>query len=412
MTQSGSTTGGCVRADVAAVIFRWAPLSWVWTLWDLVLATVVATVAVQAGADSGAHLVLGVAMAVAIVFRRRAPRSVFLVTIALFVTQLAVEPGSPAPYDIAVVIALASVVSHAPRRRDWYLAALVVCATWIALAVDETVVRYDGLGPAPSIAEYTVLLVMLGGAFLFALAIRLNRETNAALADRIAVADREREYLARLAVAGERAVIARELHDIVAHSLAVMVAQADGASYAVDPAQARKAMRTVAGTGRDAIGEMHRIVAVLRRGEPTDADTVDLQPVDLDRLCTVVDRARAAGLHVELGADGDPSTLSAASGLTVLRILQESLTNVLRHVGPGATVEVRLKVDDRGAALDVRDDGARAASRGVGASGGGGGNGLIGIRERVAVHGGEFTGGPLAGGGWRISATIPDRAAR
>ena len=117
MTQSGSTTGGCVRADVAAVIFRWAPLSWVWTLWDLVLATVVATVAVQAGADSGAHLVLGVAMAVAIVFRRRAPFSVFLVTIALFVTQLAVEPGSPAPYDIAVVIALASVVSHAPRRR-------------------------------------------------------------------------------------------------------------------------------------------------------------------------------------------------------------------------------------------------------------------------------------------------------
>jgi signal transduction histidine kinase len=395
------------------VILRWIPLSWVWTLWDLVLATAVATVAVQVGADSGAHLVLGIAMAVAIVFRRRAPLWVFLVVIALFVSRWVVEPGSPAPYDIAVVIALASVVSHAPRRRDWYLAALLTCAAWLALAVNETMVRYAGSGPSPSIAEYTVLLVMLGGAFLFALAIRLNREANVALAGRIAVADREREYLARLAVADERAVIARELHDIVAHSLAVMVAQADGASYAVDSdtAQAREAMRTVARTGRDAIDEMHGIVAVLRRGEPTGADTVDLQPIDLDRVSTVVDRARAAGLHVELQADGDLSTLSAAGGLTVLRILQESLTNVLRHAGSGAVVEVRLSVDGSCAALDVRDDGGGTAAP-VGAPSNGGGNGLIGMRERVAVHGGEFTAGPRAGRGWRITATIPHGVAR
>ncbi len=395
------------------MILRWIPLSWVWTLWDLVLATAVATVAVQVGADSGAHLVLGIAMAVAIVFRRRAPLWVFLVVIALFVSRWVVEPGSPAPYDIAVVIALASVVSHAPRRRDWYLAALLTCAAWLALAVNETMVRYAGSGPSPSIAEYTVLLVMLGGAFLFALAIRLNREANVALAGRIAVADREREYLARLAVADERAVIARELHDIVAHSLAVMVAQADGASYAVDSdtAQAREAMRTVARTGRDAIDEMHGIVAVLRRGEPTGADTVDLQPIDLDRVSTVVDRARAAGLHVELQADGDLSTLSAAGGLTVLRILQESLTNVLRHAGPGAVVEVRLSVDGSCAALDVRDDGGGTAAP-VGAPSNGGGNGLIGMRERVAVHGGEFTAGPRAGRGWRITATIPHGVAR
>jgi signal transduction histidine kinase len=395
------------------VILRWIPLSWVWTLWDLVLATAVATIAVQDAPHSVAHLVLGLAMAVAIAFRRRAPVAVFLVVFALFVTQLVVEPGPPPAYDIAVAIALVSVVSHAPRRRDWYLAALLTCATWIVLAVTETMVRNEGSGPAPQIAEYTVLLVMLGGAFLFALAIRLNREANVALTDRIAVADREREYLARLAVADERAVVARELHDIVAHSLAVMVAQADGASYAIDSdtAQAREAMRTVARTGRDALDEMHGIVAVLRRGEPTGADTVDLQPIDRDRLSTVVDRARAAGLHVELRADGDLSTLSAASGLTVLRILQESLTNVLRHAGPGAMVEVRLNVDDRRADLDVRDDGAGAAAP-VGAPSNGGGNGLIGMRERVAVHGGEFTAGPRAGRGWQITATIPHGVAR
>ena len=395
------------------MILRWIPLSWVWTLWDLVLATAVATIAVQDAPHSVAHLVLGLAMAVAIAFRRRAPVAVFLVVFALFVTQLVVEPGPPPAYDIAVAIALVSVVSHAPRRRDWYLAALLTCATWIVLAVTETMVRNEGSGPAPQIAEYTVLLVMLGGAFLFALAIRLNREANVALTDRIAVADREREYLARLAVADERAVVARELHDIVAHSLAVMVAQADGASYAIDSdtAQAREAMRTVARTGRDALDEMHGIVAVLRRGEPTGADTVDLQPIDRDRLSTVVDRARAAGLHVELRADGDLSTLSAASGLTVLRILQESLTNVLRHAGPGAMVEVRLNVDDRRADLDVRDDGAGAAAP-VGAPSNGGGNGLIGMRERVAVHGGEFTAGPRAGRGWQITATIPHGVAR
>lgn len=388
-------------------------MSWVWTLWDLVLATAVATIAVQERTHSVAHLVLGLAMAVAIVFRRRAPVAVFLVVFALFVTQLVVEPGPPVAYDIAVAIALVSVVSHAPRRRDWYLAALLTCATWIPLAVNETMVRYEGSGPSPSIAEYTVLLVMLGGAFLFALAIRLNREANVALADRIAVADREREYLARLAVADERAVIARELHDIVAHSLAVMVAQADGASYAVDSdtAQAREAMRTVARTGRDAIDEMHGIVAVLRRGEPTGADTMDLQPVDLDRLTTVVDRARAAGLHVDLQTDGDLSALSAAGGLTVLRILQESLTNVLRHAGSDATVEVRLSVDGSRAALDVRDDGGGTAAP-VGTSSNGGGNGLIGMRERVSVHGGEFTAGPRAGRGWRITATIPHGVAR
>lgn len=395
------------------MILRWIPLSWVWTLWDLVLATAVATVAVQERTDSVAHLVLGLAMAVAIVFRRRAPMAVFLVVCALFVTQLVVEPGPLVPYDIAVVIALVSVVSHAPRRRDWYLAAVLTCAGWIAFTVYETIVRYEGSGASSSIAEYTVLLVMLGGAFLFALAIRLNRETNAALTDRIAVADREREYLARLAVADERAVIARELHDIVAHSLAVMVVQAEGASYAIDSDtdQARGAMRTVARTGRDALEEMHGIVAVLRRGEPTGADTVDLRPIDLNRLSAVVERARAAGLHVELEADGDLSTLSAASGLTVLRILQESLTNVLRHAGPGALVEVRLNVDDRRAALDVRDDGAGAAAP-VGAPGNGGGNGLVGMRERVAVHGGEFTAGPRAGRGWQITATIPHGVAR
>jgi signal transduction histidine kinase len=395
------------------VIFGWIPLSWVWTLWDLALATAVATVAVQNGVDSMANVVLGIAMAVAIVFRRRAPLWVFLLLIALILARLVVKPGPPAPYDIAVVIALVSVVSHAPRRRDWYLAAALTCATWIAVTVNQTIMGYAGSGPSPDIAEYSVLLVMLGGAFLLALAIRLNRETNVVLADRIAVADREREYLARLAVADERAVIARELHDIVAHSLAVMVAQADGASYAVekDAAQARDAMRTVAGTGRDALDEMHRIVAVLRRPEPTDADTVDRQPIDLDRLTTVVDRARTAGLHVDLRADGDLSTLSAAGGLTVLRILQESLTNVLRHAGSGATVEVRLHIDDKRAALDVRDDGGGTAAR-VGASGNGGGNGLIGMRERVAEHGGEFTAGPRAGRGWQITATIPDRVAR
>ncbi len=218
------------------------------------------------------------------------------------------------------------------------------------------------------------------------------------LEERAASLEREREHLARIAVADERASIARELHDVVAHSLAVMIVQADGGRYAFDPdpARARQALNTVADTGREALEDMRRLVGVLR-GSAQDAEERRR-----DTLPELIQRARAAGLSVS--ADHDEVSLSPALELTVFRLVQESLTNVMRHAGPAATVSLTLRRKDDRVELEVVDDGVGEAKPGAG-------HGLTGMRERVAVHSGQFEAGPLVTGGWRVFASLPCEAA-
>jgi signal transduction histidine kinase len=385
---------------------RWAPQLGI--LWDLIIATVVATIAVQYRDHSMWDVVIGVGMAAALVARRYAPVRVFAVVTVLGAAQVVFASAVPAGYDIALLVAMLAVVTHSPDQRAVYLSGLVVVAGVLVVAA----VRIEADWPGsfldyPYLAEQGAGLAAIGALWLVAYVLRTNRERGVVLAERAATAERERDHLARLAAADERAFIARELHDVVAHSLAVMIAQADGARYVLDTdtERARKAMGTVAGTGREALDDMHRIVAVLR-GTGGEEDAEDRRRRGLGQLGTVVDRARAAGLDVESHIEGDAGRLSPAEELTVFRIAQESLTNALRHSGPGTRVTVALVVEPGRAMLEVSDDGTGQAPDSAG-----GGNGLLGMRERVAVHGGELSAGPGPDGGWSVRAMIPVKEA-
>ncbi|GIF42600.1 sensor histidine kinase [Actinoplanes xinjiangensis] len=372
-------------------------------LWDLIIATTVATIAVQYRDASWWDVLIGVAMAVALIARRFAPVRVFAVVTVLALVQTAVAAAVPAAYDVALPVAMTAVVVHSRSRAAVFGSGAIIVLGVAVSALLQARQEWSGsLLHYPYLAEQTAALAACGALWLFGYVFRTNRE-------RTATAERERDHLARLAAADERAFIARELHDVVAHSLAVMIAQADGATYVVDTdtGQAREAMRTVAATGREALDDMHRIVAVLR--DAGDDDPQDRRRHGLARFDALVERARTAGLGVDVRIDGEIGRLAAADELTVFRIVQESLTNTLRHAGTGAKVLVTLAVERGRAVLEVADDGGgqRPATAGTG-----GGNGLLGMRERVAVHGGDITAGPGPDGGWRVRATIPLKEAR
>jgi signal transduction histidine kinase len=242
------------------------------------------------------------------------------------------------------------------------------------------------------------------------LTVRTRRLYVAGLEERAATAERERDHLARIAVADERAAIARDLHDVVAHSLAVMIVQADGAGYALDaePDQAQAAMKQVADTGRDALEDMRRLVGVLRGTGDGPAVDDGHRRVTLDQLGALVERARSAGLPIDLEVSGVRPPLPPGMELTVYRLVQEALTNVLRHAGSGARGRLTVRYSATSLEVEMVDDGGGILA---GQPERPGGHGLVGMRERVAVHGGAFEAGPVLGGGWRVRAAIPLAAA-
>jgi signal transduction histidine kinase len=234
----------------------------------------------------------------------------------------------------------------------------------------------------------------LGG---FGLGLKFRQVT--AAEERAARFEREREERALAAVTEERARIARELHDVVGHSVSVMTVQASAVRRLLRPEQQkeREALLVVERTGREALAEMRRMVGVLRR--PEEAPALAPQP-SLQYLEKLVEQAREAGMPVELRVEGDPRPLPAGVDLTAYRLVQEGLTNALKHArAERAQVLVRYSADD--IEVTVSDDG-----RGAG-SGDGGGHGLVGMRERVAVYGGELEAGPRPEGGYRLRARLP-----
>jgi signal transduction histidine kinase len=212
-------------------------------------------------------------------------------------------------------------------------------------------------------------------------------------------AEREREARARLAVSDERARIARELHDVVGHSVSVMTVQASAARRLLDPDQVkeREALLVVEQTGREALAEMRRMVGVLRR--PEEAPALAPQP-SLEYLDKLIEHARETGLPVELRIEGKPVPLPAGVDLTAYRLVQEGLTNALKHAR-AEHAEVLVRYGNGHVELEVTDDG-----RGDG-DGDKGGHGLVGMRERVSVYGGELEAGPRAEGGYRLRARLP-----
>jgi signal transduction histidine kinase len=364
-------------------------------LFDLTTAVAVALLAlviVQLGPWIVTH---GVLMAVVIVWRRSRPVVVFGVVATLAAVQLLL-PGyvyTLVPHDVAVMIAMYSVVKYADRPVPGIVAG-VVCLVGAALLPFKL----------PPRGWYPVVVVLLTVVVVWLLAwsMRTRRLYVDSLEDRAATAERERDHLARIAVAEERARIARELHDMVAHSLSVMIVHADGATLALDkaPQRAREALRTVSDTGRGALVEMRHLVTVLRSNDGSnDGGTEDART----SVTTTLDRARAAGLSVRADISGDPAAVPAGVELAAFRIVQESVTNALKHAGAGASATLRLTYTPAGVEIDFRDDGTGDNPRGEG-------HGLIGMRERVALYGGRITAGPDPAGGWRVTATIPAEA--
>jgi signal transduction histidine kinase len=234
---------------------------------------------------------------------------------------------------------------------------------------------------------------------------RLQRE--AAMLERAQLLELERDQEVRLAASTERARIAREMHDVVAHSLSVVIAQADGGRYAgrTDPEAAVGALEQISATGRQALADMRSLLGVLREG---DAQEFAPQP-DVAAIPALVEDVRRSGLDVDLLTDGDPVEMAGGPQLAAYRIVQESLTNVLKHAGPASRAWVRLQWRPDALEISVLDDGRGAAAM---LAPDGDGQGVVGMRERAVLHGGRLETGPRHGGGFGVHAVLPYRRRR
>jgi len=277
------------------------------------------------------------------------------------------------------------------RDRTQAIAGLAFGLTVSAIVIHND--PYAGLGNW----VFTSIVFTIPWGVGFALAHKFREAEQAR--QRAVQAEQERVERARLAVADERARIARELHDVVGHSVSVMTVQASAARRLLRPHQEkeREALLVVEQTGREALAEMRRMVGVLRR--PEEAPALAPQP-SLEHLDKLVKHSREVGLPVDLRIEGTPVQLSAGIDLTAYRIVQEGLTNALKHAR-AERAEVVIRYDDGHVHLTVSDDGL---------GGGGGessGHGLVGMKERVSVYGGEIEAGPLPGRGYRLHARLP-----
>jgi signal transduction histidine kinase len=257
--------------------------------------------------------------------------------------------------------------------------------------------------PRSSVGDYLFAPLFFGAAWVVGRALPVRAAQTREMRARIAAADRERALAAERAAADERNRIARELHDVVAHSVSVMVVQASGVRRLLkdDQEREREALLSVERTGRQALAEMRRMLGVMRSGEEPAAALAP-QPglQSLDRLVAQVEEA---GLPVTLRIEGERPELSPGIDLSAFRIVQEGLTNALKHA-KGARAEVLIRYSDDGLHLEVTDDGTTASN------GDGMGHGLVGMRERVALYGGTLEAGPREGGGFVLRADLPVEA--
>jgi signal transduction histidine kinase len=339
------------------------------------------------------------ALLLPLVWRRRAPFPVFLIIFAAALVQWFTSPQMTD--DIALLVAFYTVAAYEPARR-----------ALIAVGMLETggvllVLRYVASGTMQA-WFWALLTGLVAAAGLTGYYTRTRRARLASLVERAERLERERDREAQLAAAAERARIAREMHDIVAHNIAVMIALAEGAAYTTrkDPDQAVNLMGQVSSTGRSALAEMRRLLGVLRQQGRTPGHKPQPTLADVAELLGTV---RAAGLPVRLAVTGQPSTLPPSAELALYRMIQEALTNTLKHAA-ATSARIRLSYLPGEVGLEVTDDGrpgARQAGPGDGGNGQAGtGHGLAGMRERAAVFGGQVSAGPIPGGGWRVHTVL------
>lgn len=397
-------------------------------------------------------------------WRRTRPVASAAAVYAVALAHLLAGQTLLAPADFAVLAALWAVTVYGP---GWaHMTAIISTVVGSFLIGPVVAVQEQSTAFLPQLAALSLFCTLLGLAvWALALVRRQRRVTLDALRDRAERLELERDQQARIATAAERARIAREMHDIVAHSLSIVVAQADGGRYAAanDPAAAVRSLGVISETGRAALADMRRLLGVLRDdddgpdptaprqegvaattgpearptarwlarrggggttddgaaragdasaatvlpGRVTSSGTAPLapQPDDAD-LATLVAQARDAGTRVSLVRVGVARRLPPGAGLTLHRVTQEALSNVRKHAGPDPRVTVVLRWEAESVTVEVADDG-----RGAAAGDGEAGYGLLGMRERAAMFGGSVTAGPRPGGGWRVRFTMPVPAA-
>jgi signal transduction histidine kinase len=351
---------------------------------------------------------LAVLMTVPLAWRRRAP---FGTLLAVALAGAVLGSGWPelnALYTFtAVVIAVFSVGAYAEPRRAMLGCALVLLWFWAGALIENA--RHPGRrGPS----DVVFVTVVFGGAWLLGRALRGRGQQAAQLERRAAQLEADQQAQARAAVAAERARIARELHDVIAHSVSVMVIQAGAAEQLLQetPERAREPLLAVQDTGRQTIVELRRLLGILR--EDGQEPSLNPQP-GLAGLDLLLEETRQAGLPVQLRIEGQPWPLPPGVDLTAYRIVQEALTNTLRHAGP-AQAEVIVRYQDHAVELVILDNG-QGPGPGDGAYGGSG-HGLVGMRERIALYGGTLETGPrattpgTAGTGFAVRARLPSDA--
>jgi signal transduction histidine kinase len=339
-------------------------------------------------------LVLMTLGALALVFRRRAPRTVLALTGAVSLIECVV--GHPrAPVAMSAVVALFTVAATTDRATTWRLGLLTMTVLTGASML---------FGPLPWYAQENLAIFAWTGIGATAGdAVRSRKAAVQAIRERAERAERTREEEARRRVAEERLRIARDLHDVVAHHIALVNVQAGVAAHVMDkrPDQAKEALAHVREASRSALNELRATVGLLRQSGDPEAPT---EPAPgLDRLDELVGTFRSAGLHVEVARADQDTTLPAAVDLAAYRVIQEALTNVQKHAGTEAKAEVSVVRVGPNIEITVLDDGAGQDDDPEH----GGGHGLLGMRERVSALRGTLTTGPRYGGGFRVHAILP-----
>ena len=322
----------------------------------------------------------GLVFTLSLAWRRRAPLVVLAVAIAtMLLANLISALDAAATPAIALVVAVYSVGAHTEGFRA-SIGALGVAAVIGVIAAQQL-----------SLADVLFISMIVGGPWLAGRAMRYRRE-------RERVLEREKAD-AEEAMAEERTRIARELHDVVAHAISVIVLQARGGRKVLDaePEEARQALDAIERTAAQALAEMRRLLGLLR--ESGEQLALAPQPT-LARLGDLVGHVREAGLPVEIAVEGEPRELPPGVDLSAYRIVQEALTNALKHAGP-ATARVTVRYGDGELDLEISDDGVGTGN------GAGAGQGLAGIRERVAVFGGDVETGQRPEGGYAVRARLP-----
>ncbi|MEV5339007.1 histidine kinase [Streptomyces sp. NPDC052676] len=342
---------------------------------------------------------LNLGFSVPLLWRRTHPLAVLLaMTPAALV---AAWTGTVLQAAMLQLVVVYNIALRLPLRTLWWTTAVATLPTLI-LTFRHRENGWD--------QEMVPPLMSIAVAVLAGIAVRTRRDYTEALEDRARRLEIERDQQARLAAAAERARIAREMHDIIGHNLSVITGLADGGRYAAakSPERAAQALDAIADTSRQALTELRRLLDVLRDDHRHPEADLAPQPAlaDLDRL---IDGVRAAGLPVRTTLHGTPS-LSPGRQLTVYRVIQEALTNTLKHAGPNATAEVVMHHDPEGATTVTVTDTGQVHNHAV--NGSGGGRGLPGMRERTALYGGTLEAGPRPHPerGWRVRLHLPEEA--